>query len=77
MSLDEEQFTTMKLYQSIATSVSFQRCVDALDRFDRHVPGRPLRRGVDLINRVFFITGSTGTDQAFIHQWSRCCHYLL
>jgi hypothetical protein len=54
MSLDEEHFASMKLYQSIFCRVSIYRSVAALDRFDRRVPGRPLRRLVDWINRKVF-----------------------
>jgi hypothetical protein len=54
MSLDEERFASMKLYQSIFCSVSVRRSIEALDRFDKRVPGRPLRRLVGLINRVAF-----------------------
>jgi hypothetical protein len=54
MSLDEEHFASMKLYQSIFCRVIIYRGIAALDRFDRRVPGRPLRRLVDLINREVF-----------------------
>jgi hypothetical protein len=56
MSLDEEHFASMKLYQSIFCRVSVYRSVAAIDRFDRRVPGRPLRRLVDLVNRKVFHT---------------------
>jgi hypothetical protein len=54
MSLDEERFVSLRLYQSIFGAVSIQRAVRALARFDRRIPGRPLHRIVDLINWVFF-----------------------
>lgn len=54
LSLDEERFAHFRLYQSIFCSVTAQRMVDALERADRRVPGRPLRRFVDWINRTFF-----------------------
>ncbi len=54
MSLDEEHFASMKLYQSVFCRVSIFRAIAALDRLDRRVPGRPLRSLVDLINRNVF-----------------------
>jgi hypothetical protein len=54
MALDEERFSSMKLYQSVFCAVSVRRSVEALDRFDRRVPGRPLRRLVDFINSRAF-----------------------
>jgi hypothetical protein len=54
MSLDEERFASMKLYQSIFCAVSLRRSVETLGRFDEHLPGRPLRRLVDLVNRKVF-----------------------
>jgi hypothetical protein len=54
MSLDEERFASMKLYQSIFCAVSLRRSVGALGRFDEHLPGRPLRRLVDIVNRKVF-----------------------
>jgi hypothetical protein len=54
MSLDEERFDSMKLYQSIFCAVCLRRSIEALDRFDEHLPGRPLRRLVALVNRVAF-----------------------
>jgi hypothetical protein len=54
MSRDDEHFTSMMLYQSAFSAVSVRRTVEALDRLDRRLPGRPLRRVVDLINRVVF-----------------------
>jgi hypothetical protein len=54
MSLDGERFASMKLYQSIFCAVSVHRSIEALDRFDERVPGRPLRRLVRLINRALF-----------------------
>jgi hypothetical protein len=56
MSLDEDHFTSMKLYQSIFCRVSLYRGVAALDRLDRRLPGRPLRHLVDLVNRKVFHT---------------------
>ena len=54
MSLDEERFAHFKLYQSFTWSVSVQRLVDALDRIDERVPGRPLHRAVQWIDRAVF-----------------------
>jgi hypothetical protein len=54
MSLDEAHFTSMKLYQSTFSAVCVRRSVEALERLDRRVPGQPLRRGVNLINRRVF-----------------------
>ncbi|MBW2374202.1 MAG: hypothetical protein JRF70_16875, partial [Deltaproteobacteria bacterium] len=54
MSLDEERFASFKLYQSVFCAVSLRRLVDALERADRRLPGRPLRRCVDGINAIFF-----------------------
>jgi hypothetical protein len=54
MNLDEERFASFKLYQSLFCAVSLRRLVDALERADRRLPGRPLRRCVDGINAIFF-----------------------
>jgi hypothetical protein len=62
MSLDERRFATMKLYQSIFSSVSAQRLVDALSRLDRGPARGRLRRIVDWINRTFF-SGWEGTHE--------------
>ena len=67
MSRDEEHFASMKLYQSTFSAVSVRRSVEALERLDRRVPGRPLRRGVDLINRVVF-SGWQGIHEMGIDQ---------
>ncbi|MBW2273179.1 MAG: sulfotransferase [Deltaproteobacteria bacterium] len=67
MSLDEEHFTSMKLYQSIFCAVCVRRSVEALDRLDRRLPGRPLRRGVKLFNRLVF-SGWGGIHEMGIDQ---------
>jgi hypothetical protein len=54
MDLDEERFASLKLYQSMFCAVSLRRLVDALERADRRIPGRPLHRCVDGINAIFF-----------------------
>jgi hypothetical protein len=68
MSLDEDHFTSMKLYQSIFCRVSVFRSIAALERLDRRVPGRPLRRLVDFVNGKVFQTWdgvhAMGLDEA-------------
>lgn len=54
MSLDEERFASFKLYQTFCCTVSARRVVEALERFDRHIWGHPLRRIVDWINATAF-----------------------
>lgn len=56
LSLDEDHFTTMKLYQSVFPRVCVIRTIGWMDRFDARIPGRPLRAFVDWINRKVFHT---------------------
>jgi len=54
MSLDEEHFSSMKLYHSVFCSVSLIRLVKAFARVDRHIPGHPFRRLIGFVNRKTF-----------------------
>jgi hypothetical protein len=56
MSLDEERFTSMKLYQSIFPRVCVIRPLMALARLDACLPGRPLHRALGAFNRRVFTT---------------------
>lgn len=53
MSLDEERFAHVKLYQTIFPSVCFQRCFDVVAWLDEHL-GRPLTKIVGWMERTFF-----------------------
>ena len=54
--LDEERFTSMKLYQSIFPRISVIRPIMALARLDDRLPGRPLHRALGFFNRRVFTT---------------------
>ena len=54
LSIDEETFSGMRLYQSALNNVSVQRGLQALGRADARTKLQPGRRFVDLINRSFF-----------------------
>jgi omega-hydroxy-beta-dihydromenaquinone-9 sulfotransferase len=53
MSLDDERFLHVKLYQTIFPSVFFQRCFDGVAWIDRHT-GQSLSRLVGWLEKTFF-----------------------
>ena len=53
MSLDEERFVHVKLYQTIFPSVFYQRCFDGVVWLDRHT-GRVLSRFAGWMEKTFF-----------------------
>jgi len=53
MSLDDERFVHVKLYQTIFPSVCYQRCFDGLAWLDRQT-GRPLSKLAGWIEKRFF-----------------------
>jgi omega-hydroxy-beta-dihydromenaquinone-9 sulfotransferase len=53
MSLDDERFLHVKLYQTIFPSVFFQRCFDGVAWIDLHT-GQPLSRFVGWFEKTFF-----------------------
>jgi hypothetical protein len=53
MSLDQDRFVHVKLYQTILPSVCYQRCIDVVVRLDRHM-GRVLSRSIAWIEKTFF-----------------------
>lgn len=54
MTIDEETFSGMKLYQSALNNVSVQRGLQALGRADERIPGHPMRALIDKVNDVMF-----------------------
>lgn len=53
MSLDDERFVHVKLYQTIFPSVCYQRCFDGVAWLDRHT-GRLLSRFAGWVEKTFF-----------------------
>jgi omega-hydroxy-beta-dihydromenaquinone-9 sulfotransferase len=53
MSLDEERFVHVKLYQTIFPSVFYQRCIEGVVWLDQHT-GRLLSRFVAWMEKTFF-----------------------
>ena len=50
LALDEERFTSLKLYQSFFPSISFERLVSAVDRLDSGVLGGRLHARLEAFN---------------------------
>src|SRR5580704_18718072 len=53
LSLDEQRFVHLKMYQTILPAVTYQRLVDALAWLDRHL-GRPLQKTLAWCERKWF-----------------------
>jgi omega-hydroxy-beta-dihydromenaquinone-9 sulfotransferase len=68
VSMDEDTFAPLTMAHTFFPSVTLRKAIAAMARIDPKIPGRPGRRLVDGINRVFFSgwdgIHSTGIDKA-------------
>jgi hypothetical protein len=67
MTIDEETFSGMKLYQSSLNNVSVQRGLQALGRLDDKLPLHPMQAAIDQVNALMF-TGWDGIHKLGIDQ---------